>query len=102
MEPPASGPGYQAKHAWSDVEREGPPKREPEQRVADFHEIYSLYDEATVREQASRCIQCPQPGCVTGCPLSNRIPEWLALAAEGDFFREMVSRSLGRGGYVQN
>ena len=53
--------------------------------MADFHEIYSLLDEATVREQASRCIQCPQPSCQEGCPLANRIPEWLALAAEGRF-----------------
>jgi glutamate synthase (NADPH/NADH) small chain len=83
-----------AKRAWCDVERTGPSKRAAEQRVGDFHEIYDLYDEATVREQASRCIQCPQPGCVSGCPLSNRIPEWLALAAEGDFLgASEISRS---------
>ena len=51
-----------------------------------FDEIYSLYDEATVRAQASRCINCPNPPCVKeGCPLSNRIPEWLALTADGKF-----------------
>src|SRR6266511_5977233 len=71
-----------------------PPKRPAEERVADFHEIYSLYDESTVREQASRCLQCPRPQCVTGCPLSNRIPEWLALAAEGQFLEAAaLSRS---------
>jgi glutamate synthase (NADPH/NADH) small chain len=53
--------------------------------VSDFGEIYSLFDEATVREQANRCIQCPEANCVKGCPLHNRIPEWIALAAEGDF-----------------
>src|ERR1041385_725084 len=74
-----------AKYAWREVDRRDPPKRAASQRIADFNEIYSLFDEATVREQASRCIQCAEPGCVTGCPLSNRIPEWLALAAEGDF-----------------
>jgi glutamate synthase (NADPH) small chain len=80
-----STPSWKAKHAWREVPIETPPKRPAQQRVADFHEIYSLFDEATVREQASRCIQCPTPQCVTGCPLSNRIPEWLALAAEGQF-----------------
>jgi glutamate synthase (NADPH/NADH) small chain len=54
-------------------------------RIADFLEIYSTYDEETARAQASRCIQCPEPLCVQGCPLSNRIPEWLALTAEGHF-----------------
>jgi glutamate synthase (NADPH/NADH) small chain len=62
--------------------------------VHDFHEIYSLLDEATVREQASRCIQCPEPLCRTGCPLGNLIPDWLALAAEGRFLEAAaLSRS---------
>src|SRR5215831_1481406 len=85
---------WQGKHAWCNVDRTSPPKREANERVLDYQEIYLLYDEATVREQASRCIQCPQPSCVAGCPLSNRIPEWLALAAEGDFLGAAeISRS---------
>ena len=39
----------------------------------------------SAREQASRCIQCPEPRCRAGCPLANRIPEWMALTAEGHF-----------------
>ncbi len=74
-----------AKYAWSFIARTAPPKRAAAERVGDFHEIYSDYDEATVREQASRCIQCPNPLCSQACPLSNRIPEWLALAAQGQF-----------------
>jgi len=70
---------------WREIDRVEPPKRSAAERVADFHEIYSLLDETTVREQAARCIQCPQPACQEGCPLSNHIPEWLALAAEGRF-----------------
>jgi glutamate synthase (NADPH/NADH) small chain len=85
---------WKAKHAWREIDRQGPAKRGAAERVSDFHEIYSLYDEATVRAQASRCIQCPKPNCVTGCPLSNRIPEWLALAADGDFLAAAeISRS---------
>jgi glutamate synthase (NADPH/NADH) small chain len=82
---PTPAPDWKAKHAWSLVPRATPRKRSAVERVADFLEIYSTYDEATAREQASRCIQCPEPLCVTGCPLSNRIPEWLALTAEGHF-----------------
>lgn len=73
------------KYAWSAIGRATPPKRGAEERVADFHEIYSEFNEATVRAQAARCIQCPTPGCVQACPLQNRIPEWLALAAQGNF-----------------
>jgi glutamate synthase (NADPH/NADH) small chain len=83
-----------AKRTWAEVDRADPPKRAAEERVADFHEIYSLHDEKTIREQASRCVQCHKPNCVEGCPLHNRIPEWLALAAEGDFLGAAeISRS---------
>jgi len=80
-----SAPTPNPKHAWLNVDRTSPPKRPAADRVADYLEIYGNYDEATAREQASRCIQCPEPQCVQGCPLSNRIPEWLALTAEGHF-----------------
>ena len=56
----------------------------------DFHEIYSLFDEATIREQASRCVQCAVPACVAGCPLHNHIPEWIGLAAEGRYLEAAV------------
>lgn len=76
---------WPAKLAWQMIPRLSPPKRPAAERRQDFREIYELFDETTVREQASRCIQCPTPLCRTGCPLANRIPEWLALTAEGRF-----------------
>ena len=76
---------YEAKYAWAMVARSGPPKRGVADRLTDFGEVDGEYDAATAMEQASRCIQCPYPGCVAACPLANRIPEWLALAAEGRF-----------------
>lgn len=83
-----------AKYAWSTICRAAPPKRGAAERVGDFHEIYREYDEVTVRAQAARCIQCPTPGCVQACPLQNRIPEWLALAAQGNFLEaSALSRS---------
>jgi glutamate synthase (NADPH/NADH) small chain len=73
------------KYAWAAIARASPPKRSAEERVTDFCEIYSDFDAATVQAQASRCIQCPSALCVQGCPLHNRIPELMALAAEGEF-----------------
>ena len=72
------------KYAWRQA-AQGLPKRSATQRAADFLEIYGLYDENTAREQASRCILCPNPSCVSGCPLCNPIPEWMQLTAEGRF-----------------
>ena len=80
-----SSPNLNSKHAWRDVPRAAGRKRSGAERLADFLEIYGIYDEATAREQATRCIQCPDPVCVSGCPLGSRIPEWLALTAEGHF-----------------
>ena len=82
---PAQSPHHQSKYAWSLIRRASPPKRPAGERVEDFREIYSEFDEATARAQAARCIQCPNALCMTGCPLANRIPEWMALTAQGLF-----------------
>lgn len=82
---PLAPRAWPAKLNWCMVAREAPSKRDASERKSDFREIYSIYDEAIAMEQASRCIQCPEPSCRTGCPLANRIPEWLALTAEGNF-----------------
>jgi glutamate synthase (NADPH/NADH) small chain len=86
---------WPAKHNWRYIARESPPKRAASERICDFDEIYGLFDEATARAQASRCINCPDPPCVkNGCPLANRIPEWLGLAADGRFLEAAaLSRS---------
>ena len=76
---------WDVSHAWLEVPRALPPKRTARERASDFREIYSLYDEQAVRDQARRCILCPDALCMSGCPLTNRIPEWLGLAAEGKF-----------------
>jgi glutamate synthase (NADPH) small chain len=77
--------GLNPKYAWCDLARQGLPKRSAPERISDFLEIYGLFDEETAREQASRCIQCPNPSCVDGCPLCNPIPQWMLLTAEGRF-----------------
>ena len=85
---------WPAKHNWREIARETPPKRDAAERICDFDEIYGLFDEATAREQASRCVDCPDPLCAQACPLGNRIPEWLALAADGRFLEAAaLSRS---------
>lgn len=73
------------KYDWAEIPRVNPPKRPATQRIHDYCEITKLFDEQSIREQACRCLNCPKPLCVEGCPLHNRIPEWLALAAEGNF-----------------
>jgi glutamate synthase (NADPH/NADH) small chain len=75
----------QSKYTWREVDRVDPPKRPAANRVSDFRETSKPYDEATAREQASRCVQCPNPACVAACPLETPIVDLLALAADGQF-----------------
>ncbi len=60
-----------------------PDKRAVPERRADFDEIYEDFDTPRATAQASRCSQCGVPFCQVHCPLSNNIPDWLKLTAEG-------------------
>ena len=60
-----------------------PEKTIASQRVKNFSEIYKDYILPKAEEQSSRCSQCGVPYCQIHCPLSNNIPDWLKLTAEG-------------------
>jgi glutamate synthase (NADPH/NADH) small chain len=65
------------------LRRAMPDKRASETRRNDFSEIYAEYAAPAAAAQASRCSQCGVPFCQVHCPLSNNIPDWLKLTAEG-------------------
>lgn len=58
------------------TERETAKRRPIPLRVKDWNEVYEDRDQAVVRQQASRCMDCGIPFCHQGCPLGNLIPEW--------------------------
>jgi len=60
-----------------------PEKRNSLTRRADFGEIYADFAAPEAKSQSSRCSQCGVPFCQVHCPLSNNIPDWLKLTAEG-------------------
>ena len=66
-----------------DIGQQTPPKREADNRKKDFNEIYKEFINEKASEQSSRCSQCGVPFCQVHCPLSNNIPDWLKLTAEG-------------------
>ncbi|MDA9624198.1 NAD(P)-dependent oxidoreductase [Pelagibacteraceae bacterium] len=68
---------------FTNLDKQSPPKRETGQRKEDFNEIYNEYISGKAKEQSSRCSQCGVPFCQIHCPLSNNIPDWLKLTAEG-------------------
>ena len=65
------------------IGQQTPPKREVFKRKEDFKEIYKDFIHGKASEQSSRCSQCGVPFCQIHCPLSNNIPDWLRLTAEG-------------------
>jgi glutamate synthase (NADPH) small chain len=71
--------------------RELPARRPVPIRLTDWREVYAETDEAVLRRQAGRCMDCGIPFCHNGCPLGNLIPEWNDLAWRGDW-REAIER----------
>jgi len=65
------------------IGQQNPPKRSIDERNKDFNEIYKEFIEGKAKTQSSRCSQCGVPFCQIHCPLSNNIPDWLKLTAEG-------------------
>lgn len=66
--------------------RQPMPKLEPARSRKTFAEVAQGYTAEAAVEEAGRCILCKVPRCSTvGCPLHNRIPEWIALIQQGRF-----------------
>ncbi len=61
------------------------PTQKPEVRRHNFDEVAIGYTEEMAIDEAKRCMQCKNPGCVPGCPVHIHIPEFIAEVAKGDF-----------------
>ena len=65
------------------LEQQHPDKRAPVLRRRDWGEVYDDFRPEAAADQAARCSQCGVPFCQIHCPVSNNIPDWLMLTAEG-------------------
>ena len=61
------------------------PEQDPKVRATNFEEVTLGYTEEQAIEEAKRCLNCKNPLCRMGCPVSVRIPEFISKVAEGDF-----------------
>ena len=67
------------------VSRQRPQEQDPAVRATNFQEVsYGFTPEQAVAE-ARRCLHCKKPLCVTQCPVSIHIPDFIAAVAQGDF-----------------
>jgi glutamate synthase (NADPH) small chain len=67
------------------IPRQLMPEQDPEIRRTNFGEVNLGFTEELAKMEALRCIQCPKPSCVEGCPVGVKINEFIALVADGDF-----------------
>jgi glutamate synthase (NADPH/NADH) small chain len=61
------------------------PEQEPQVRARNFLEVPTGYTPEMAKEEAARCLQCKNPGCVDGCPVGIDIPGFIKLIKDGEF-----------------
>ena len=61
------------------------PEQDPNVRNKNFEEVALGYTAEMAIEEATRCLNCKNKPCVSGCPVQVKIPEFIALVAEGKF-----------------
>lgn len=69
------------------IPRQPMPEQLPGVRVRNFEEVPLGYSEEAAVLEAKRCIQCKKPGCIAGCPVEVKIPEFIQAIAEGEFLQ---------------
>ena len=70
-------------------------EQEPKVRAKNFEEVCLGYTEKEAMEEAVRCLNCRNPKCVVGCPVSIQINEFIHEVKEGNFEKaaEIIARS---------
>ena len=61
------------------------PTQEPATRAKNFEEVALGYTPDAALDEAARCLNCKNMPCVSGCPVSIHIPEFISRIKEGDF-----------------
>lgn len=59
-------------------------EQDPKVRATNFEEVCYGYNFEEAKQEASRCLQCKNPKCVAGCPVSIDIPGFIREIANQD------------------
>lgn len=60
-------------------------EQDPKVRATNFKEVCLGYDASEAMEEASRCLNCKNPGCVKKCPVNIGIPRFIEQVKNGNF-----------------
>ena len=62
-------------------------EQDPKVRATNFEEVCYGYNLEEAMLEASRCLNCKNPRCVTACPVNIRIPDFIGALSAGDVGR---------------
>lgn len=60
-------------------------EQDPNIRRTNFEEVCYGYNKEEAMLEATRCLNCKKPKCVSSCPVSVNIPAFIQEVANGDF-----------------
>ena len=60
-------------------------EQDPKVRATNFEEVCYGYNVEEAQLEATRCLHCKNPRCVSACPVSVKIPNFIAQVAAGNF-----------------
>jgi glutamate synthase (NADPH/NADH) small chain len=66
------------------LKRVAMPEQDATARAANFGEVNLGLTEQLAILEAERCLQCPKPYCIDGCPVRVNIPQFIRLLRDGD------------------
>lgn len=61
------------------------PENAPMERNKNFFEVNIGLSEEQARKEAARCLDCPTPTCISGCPVNINIPGFVKEIERGEF-----------------
>ena len=67
------------------IQRQKPSEQDPAVRATNFDEVSLGFTPEQAVTEARRCLHCKKPMCVTQCPVSIKIPDFIAAVANEDF-----------------
>lgn len=65
--------------------RNAMPEQPANVRNKNFEEVALGYTKEMAVDEAQRCLNCPKPRCVSGCPVNVEIPAFIQAVAHEDF-----------------
>jgi glutamate synthase (NADPH/NADH) small chain len=72
------------------IERIKMPENPPLERNKNFNEVNRGLSEKQAILEATRCLDCPTPTCISGCPVNINIPGFIKEIERGNFLKSAI------------